>query len=93
MNILGGWNEWWNVYTIGWKTGATIYFKALGSRNDYNNGQITDYGHDGHCWTVCAISASVAYYLGHSSNGYYINPQSQYYRHLAFVNRPIKNID
>ena len=91
MNISEGWNEGWNVHTIGWKTGPTIFFKALGSRNDSNNGQITDYGHDGHCWTVGAISASMAYYLGYSTSGYYINPQAGYYRHLAFAIRPVKN--
>ena len=61
FNVSGSFDNGWNLYTEGWKSGGTIFFAVLGMRNIYSgkSGEITDfyvgfYATYGGYWCLCS---------------------------------------
>ena len=89
-NVSGAWNNGWNFYTNGWKTGSTISFIALGYRNTYKDrtGDISGVNNEGYFLTAGASSTSEGRSLDFLS--FYVMPQRSDIRSCGFSIRSVK---
>ena len=86
---VSSFDDGWNFYTSNWKSGATIYFPALGFRETYNkSGLLTGVGGCGSFWTSGASSTSYARYLSFYSTR--VGPQYTNSRSYGFSIFPVK---
>ena len=83
FNVSGNYNKGWNFYTKGWKTGGTIFFPALGWRQ---NDGIANCLFDGFGMTVGAANQNRTIRLGFSSSYLDWAPMVKYY---GFTVRPV----
>ena len=94
FNVSDSFNQGWNFYTLGWKTGNTIFFSVLGFRDTYSgrstgNGSIMNVGISSSYWSDGASSEIFGRFLSLSSGGIY--PQNATYRSMGYTCRVVSD--
>ena len=92
FNVSGVFNQGWNFYTLGWKTGSTVFFQALGFRDTHTNrsagnGTVINVGFIGIYQVVGTSSLSNGRDFFISSG--YDYPQDISYRSYGCTCRPV----
>ncbi|AVM57919.1 hypothetical protein C3V43_09250 [Bacteroides heparinolyticus] len=85
FNVLLPWNKGWNFYCGLNKTGDTVFFPALGLR-DENSATLYDVENGGFYWLAVPYNLHYGWRLYLSSN--YVGPLYNYYRSRGFGVRP-----
>ena len=89
FNVNGSFNDGWDFYTEGWKSGSTTFFHAYGYRDTYDSrGAVVQFKHEGRYWACGASSAVNGRLLFFGSNT--VRPQDQTIRSCGFGVRPVK---
>ena len=89
FNVSGSFDNGWNLYTEGWKSGGTIFFAVLGMRNIYSgkSGEITDF-YVGFYATYGGYSNSYCRDFAIHSNR--VSPKDQTARACGYTVRSVK---